>query len=152
MLKLLMKILIIILIVSFPSTSFAQSPPQMTTLSKDQKAPWTGTLFNPEAIVKMITENEAALEQCNNNGQEKLDKEKAKCDFLQERAKIVAELQKQQFDSILKIKDKEIDNLHDIIKKSNSNNHVWWFAGGTAIGVVTSIAIFYAAVEITSEN
>ena len=33
------------------------------------------------------------------------------------------------------------------LEKPNKNSH-WWFAGGMVAGIVTSVVIFYAAVEI----
>ena len=149
MLKLMKKILIIILIVSIPFPLFAQ--PLMTDLQSGQKAPWPGRLFNAEAISKMIVENEIALEQCKNDGQQELDREKARCEFLLENAKTTIELEHKKNDEIIKLKNKEIDELHEIIATNlnNADNYIWWFTGGVIIGITTSITIFYAAVEVS---
>tara|TARA_Y100000310_G_scaffold201429_1_gene201516 strand:+ start:8218 stop:8610 length:393 start_codon:yes stop_codon:yes gene_type:complete len=126
----------------------AQERPLMTDLTKGQAAPWNGRLFNSAAIAKMVVENELALEHCRNETDRVFKKEEARCEFLLENARIIAETRQRQFDAILEIKDGEIDKLHEIIKNSdNSDNYIWWFVGGAVIGIVTSITIFYAAVE-----
>ena len=59
---------------------------------------------------------------------------------------------KKKYDEILDIKDDEIDRLHMIIENTNSSdNYIWWFVGGTTTGIVVSVAIFYAAVEISNK-
>ena len=50
--------------------------------------------------------------------------------------------------SLLKIKNDEINRLRDILKDNPNDYNHWWMAGGVVAGIVTSIAIFYAAVEI----
>ena len=59
---------------------------------------------------------------------------------------------KEKYDSILKIKDEEVNRLQKFaLERPNKNSH-WWFAGGVVAGIITSIAIFYAAVEIKETN
>ena len=59
---------------------------------------------------------------------------------------------KKKYDSILKIKDEEVERFQKLaLEKPNKNSH-WWFAGGMVTGIVTSVVIFYAAVEIGDKN
>ena len=62
--------------------------------------------------------------------------------------KVEVDFLQKKYDSILKIKDEEINRLQKFaLEKPNKNSH-WWFAGGVIAGIVTSVVIFYAAVEI----
>ena len=79
-------------------------------------------------------------------------KEKAKCDLLVSTTKVEIDFLKQKYDSILKIKDEENNRLQKFaLERPNKNSH-WWFAGGVVAGIITSITIFYAAVEIKETN
>jgi hypothetical protein len=51
-------------------------------------------------------------------------------------------------DSLINIKNNEITRLQDLVKKDPNDHTQWWFAGGVAIGIVVSIGIFFAAVEV----
>jgi len=58
---------------------------------------------------------------------------------------------KEQNTSLLKIKDAEILRLQELALKNPNENSHWWLGGGIVIGIVTSITIFYAAVEVGRE-
>ena len=45
-------------------------------------------------------------------------------------------------------KEKEVVQLNEIIKDEISDHSHWWFASGILAGVLLSIGIFYAAVEV----
>ncbi len=126
----------------------AQSAPKVVTLAKDQKAPFAGTLLNPAAVAHTIAEKEGVANQCKLT-QEYIEKrEKAKCDLLIATAAARLEATKTTLDSILAIKDEEIERLSKVaLSRPNRYNH-WWFAGGVATGIITSITIFYAAVKV----
>ena len=57
-----------------------------------------------------------------------------------------------KYDSILKIKDEEANRLQKFALERPNKNSNWWFAGGIVAGIVTSIAIFYATIEIRENN
>ena len=62
--------------------------------------------------------------------------------------KVEIDFLQKKYDSIMKIKDEEINRLQKVaLERPNKNSH-WWLAGGMVAGIVTSIVIFYAAVEI----
>jgi len=55
---------------------------------------------------------------------------------------------KQTHKELLIQKEKEIAQLNEIVKDEiNDHSHIW-FATGTALGILLSIGIFFAAVEI----
>ena len=130
--------------------SYAQDEtPKITTLAKGASAPFAGTLLNPPAVAHTIAEKENVVNQCELSKQYIEGREKTKCDLTVNSAKASLEALDVKHSSIISIKDEEIQRLNKIaLERPNRYNH-WWFAGGTAVGIVTSIVIFYAAVEVT---
>ena len=53
----------------------------------------------------------------------------------------------------LKLKNQQIDSLDEALKNElgKKDNSQWWLAGGVVIGIVLSIAVFYASVEISKK-
>ena len=133
-----------------PILAHAQPAPKVVTLAKDQRAPFAGTLLNSAAVAHTIAEKEAVTNQCKLTQEYIEQREKAKCDLLVATAGVRLEASKTALDSILKIKDEEIERLSKVaLDRPNKYNH-WWFAGGVATGIITSIAIFYASVEVVN--
>ncbi len=146
--KLLNKIMAIILLVAFPMLVFAQEAPKIKPMNKGEAAPFSGVLFNSAAVAQSIAEKEYNAEQCRLRIGHVEQKEGAKCKLLVTTSIAEMNFLKQKYDSILKIKDEEVNRLQKFaLERPNKNSH-WWFAGGVVAGIVTSIAIFYAAVEI----
>ena len=150
-LTLLNKIIAILLLVTFPVLSFADAP-KIKPMNQGEIAPFPGVLFNSEAVAQSIAEKEYNSEQCRLRTAHLEQKEKIKCDLLVSTVKVEVDFLQKKYDSILKIKDEEVNRLQKLaLERPNKNSH-WWFAGGIAAGIITSIAIFYAAVEIRETN
>ena len=150
--KLLNKIVAIILLVTFPVLAFADDVPKIKPMNQGEVAPFAGVLFNSAAVAQSVAEKEYNSEQCRLRIDHMEQKEKAKCDLLVSTTRVEIDFLKQKYDSILKIKDEENNRLQKFaLERPNKNSH-WWFAGGVVAGIVTSIAIFYAAVEIRETN
>jgi hypothetical protein len=131
--------------------AYADEAPKITDVAKGQKVPFAGTLLNPSAAAQLIAEKENVKEQCSLSKAYIENKEKTRCDFLINTANSHLDASKATLDAILAIKDEEITRLNSLaLERPNKNNH-WWFAGGIAAGVITSVVIFYAAVEISHE-
>ena len=147
------KILISVLFFLLASSVvYAQGGPKIITLAKDQKAPFHGTLLNPAAVAHMVAEKESVENQCKLIKQYTEEREKAKCDLLVNTASVRLETLRLERDSIIGIKNDEIERLSKIaLERPNRYNH-WWFAGGVATGIITSITIFYAAVKVQEVN
>ena len=45
-------------------TSFAYADPQFVKLEEGESAPFTGRLFNDEAVTKLVVEDKFKVEQC----------------------------------------------------------------------------------------
>jgi len=148
---LLNKIIAILLLVTFPALALADIP-KIKPMNQGEVAPFSGVLFNSEAVAQSIAEKEYNADQCRLRIGHIEQKEKIKCDLLVSTVKVEVDFLQKRFDSILKIKDDEVNRLQKIaLDRPNKNSH-WWFAGGVVAGIITSIAIFYAAVEIRETN
>ena len=150
--KLLNKIIAIILLVTFPTLAFADDTPKIKPMNQGETAPFAGVLFNSAAVAQSIAEREYNAEQCRLRIGHIEQKEKIKCDLLVTTVKVEIDFLQKKYDSILKIKDEEANRLQKFaLERPNKNSH-WWFAGGIVAGIVTSIAIFYATIEIRENN
>ena len=133
------------------STSFAQTTTstngKFTFLDKGEKAPFAGTLFDPVATAKILADKEKARQECDLRIGYETDKLKTRCKRDVELLASALEIEKKKYNLIVSAQDEEIMRLQNIARDS-SNHDLWWFSGGVVIGVVTSIAIFFAATEI----
>ena len=146
--RLLSKITAIVLLMTFPMLVFAQETPKIKPMNQGEIAPFAGVLFNSAAVAQSIAEKEYNFEQCRLRIGHIEEKEKIRCDLLVSTVKVEINFLQQKYDSILKIKDDEVNRLQKFaLERPNKNSH-WWFAGGVVAGIITSVAIFYAAVEI----
>jgi len=121
---------------------------KVTVLSQGAKAPYTGILFDIPAATKIRLDKEFAQKEF----ELKLDLEKKllttehnlKLNALQ----IQHDTLKSKTDTLLAIKNDEINRLQELLKDSPNDWNNWFFAGGVIAGVLLSVGIFYAAVEI----
>ena len=118
-------------------------------MSLDEKAPYAGVLLDPVAASKMIVDQRylrSVIEL-------ELRKE-----FQQELAnkRLAFDLLKVEHDSLQKIykettllRNQQINDLNLLLKEEMSNDYTeWGVMGGVALGIVLSVAVFYASVEI----
>ena len=144
--------LISIQLVMMPALARAETDPpagKVTNLQKGQQAPYAGVLLDPVAASKMIV-NERFI---------RLETELSlRKEFSLEfsRKALAFDLLKTEHDTLrnihqqtLKIKEQQIADLNVLLRKqASSDNTEWWLAGGVVIGIVLSIAVFYASVEV----
>jgi hypothetical protein len=54
----------------------------------------------------------------------------------------------------IKLRDQQIDTLDKALKveMGKSDNSQWWLAGGVVVGILLSVAVFYASVEVVNKN
>ena len=150
MFKRVLIYLISILLVVLPNKSLANElEGKVTSLALEEKAPYAGILLDPIAAAKMVVDQKFLRSQI----ELELRKE-----FQQELAdkRLSFDLLKVEYDSLKKIHDEttllrnqQIDDLNEFLKEEMNNNYAeWWMLGGVAIGIVLSVAVFYASVEV----
>jgi hypothetical protein len=148
MLKL--KTLTIVLIISLflPSITYADDA-IMVDLTKGQKAPFNGTFLNLTAMAEIAAASELQKSECELREKFAIEREKTKCDFVVANVNASLSALEIRYKSILDIKNEEIDRLTSIVIEQPNNHSHWWFAGGAVVGMLTSIAIFYASVQVS---
>ena len=121
---------------------------KITALSINQKAPYAGILLDPFAAAKInadkkysLIENQLKLDyeikKLNAEHNLKLSTLQAKYDSL-----------KESTGSILTLKAQEIERLQEIASETPNDYAALWASLGVVAGVLLSIGVFYAAVEV----
>ena len=121
---------------------------RITSINEGDTAPFSGILLDSIAGAKFI----AKSKYCGEELELRLKKD---CQLELAGKQLAADLLQGQYDSLRSTheqlmiqKEKEIVQLNEIIKDEIDDHSHWWFAGGIIAGIVLSIGIFYAAVEV----
>ena len=148
----LSRILVLIVIFSLvPSDLFAQEAeeePQFTQLEAGEPAPFAGTLFNPTATAQLIADREFRLTDCDLRVNYEINLLTAKRDLEYNLLQVRYDSLEERSTALSNLRDQEITDLQEMIRKHPNRNSHWFFAGGFIVGAATSIAIFFAAREI----
>jgi len=152
--KKLLSVFVAICLVLVPTSIKAQEVEslegQIVPVEKDQKAPFSGLLLDTAAAVKITTDKKYSLLE----GELKLDyelkKQAAEFQLKLDSLQVSYDSLREKTDSIITIKNNEITRMQELIKEDPNDYTSWWFAGGFAIGVLVSIGIFFAAVEVSN--
>jgi hypothetical protein len=152
--KKLLSVFVAICLVLVPTLVKAQEVEslegQIVPVEKDQKVPFSGLLLDTAAAVKITTDKKYSLLE----GELKLDyelkKQAAEFQLKLDSLQVSYDSLKEKTGSIITIKNDEITRMQELIKEDPNDYTSWWFAGGFAIGVLVSIGIFFAAVEVSN--
>ena len=123
----------------------AQAAPQFTLLGKNQMAPFKGALFNPEAIAEVLAKSQFVKEEYELKLGYEIEKQKLEYVLAIDTLNLHIASLKEEHEVVVGAKDKEIDDLHKLIKNHSPATNVWWALGGGAIGVATTAFIVHVA-------
>lgn len=136
--------LFIIFFLFFSSQSYA-SDGKFTFLQEEQPAPFTGTLFDPEATARLLANHKFLKEEYDLKLGFELQKQEAKYELKIDQLNITIDTERERFATTLDLKNAEIEQLNKIIaKKPGKNALMWGIIGGFALGVGTTVGITYA--------
>ena len=150
MLKKNLVILLSILMIFLPVQAIAAQSLDgtVTSLNIGEPAPYAGILLDPIAASKMLVDQNYL----------KLELElKLRKEFQEEFAskKLAFDLLKTEHDSLsklhfetMKLKNNQIDRLNETLKEEINDHSQWWLLAGTIAGIVLSVSVFYASVEV----
>ena len=138
------KFIAILLLSIMPLQLFADELPTITPIQKNQRAPYSGVLYNATAVAETIAQREARLSQ-----------HKLNIDLLKEQLKIQCDLQldnlsaeldscEDQYSEMLAIKDMQIGKLQELVLDAPNEHSHWWFGGGVLVGMLTTVGVVYA--------
>jgi hypothetical protein len=146
--KRILSVIMSLVIIMLPVHAYAQEAEgQAVSLEKGQLAPYSGILLDIPAAVKINTDKKYSLLEYELKLDLQLKKITAQHQLALGNLQARYDSLSERHTSILSIKDDEIARLQELVKDDPNDYTMWWFAGGTAIGIVLSVAIFYAAVE-----
>ena len=141
--------ILVSLLVFQPFALAQEEEPVITDVREGQSAPFTGTLLNPAAVAQLFAEQEANQTECELRIQYAEDRQQQLCSLSLDSTVASLEALQERYNSIMEIKDGEIERLTEIaLEADNGDYSHWWFAGGIVIGVATTIGIAFAINEI----
>ena len=144
--------LLLVALMAIPTVAFADTPevppqPQITSIAKDQPAPYSGVLLNTVAAAKIFTEKEFVGMECELRIEYAVQKEILRLNLLLETSQATVESMDKKYTSLLDIKDQEIKRLSKVASEKGDYSSLW-FAGGVVAGIITSVAIVYAVNKV----
>ena len=145
-------------IAATPIAASAEAPPpspEITTLGKGriralnrgQHAPYSGILLDNIAAAKAIVDSKYSQLRFDLRLEFEIKKIQTEHELKIGNLQTRFDSAKLRNESLLEIKNDEINRLQEIIKDQPSNNSHWWAVGGFVVGALVSIGIFYAAAE-----
>ena len=146
-----MKILPLILcfLMIFQTTVFAAG--KSTTLKKDQKAPFPGTLLDSKAIAEILAKTKKLKEELKLKLTQQKEKLKIQHDMRYNLLKVDFSALQKRSDDIIKLKNEELTRLQKHAFKRPGRHSHWFFAGGVILGVAVTIAITAIIVKATTD-
>ena len=134
------KLVTLILLFFIPSIAFAE--PQITPLNQNQRAPFSGVLYNTEAVAEMVAWKETLVQQHQLALDELKEVLEAQCALQVSNVQAEVDACNDRYDEMLGIKNQQIVKLEELALESDHST--WWFAGGIVLGIVSTVAITYA--------
>ena len=123
---------------------------RVTSLSIDERAPYSGILLDPVAASKMIVDNKYLKIEIELELRKEFQRDLAEKTMAYNLLKVDYDFLKKVHEDTLVVKEKQISDLNLLLKEemSKEDHTEWWILGGVTIGIVLSLGVFYASVEI----
>lgn len=145
---LMLSFIIVMLPITVKAQEIDELKGQIVPINKNEKAPFSGVLLDTVAAAKVTIDKKYSLLESKLKLDFELKKLKAEYQLKIDSLQLSHDTLKLKTDSLINIKNNEITRLQDLVKKDPNDHTHWWFAGGVALGIVVSIGIFFAAVEV----
>ena len=138
----LSRFIIIVLCSTFLSTAHAND--QIVTLKKNDPAPFAGTLFSTSAAARIAIELENKDTTCGLKISEAVDKQKAFDKFQLDLKQASLDACVEKYTVVVDLKQQQLNDLTDQLKKNTGPQPAWWFAGGIVGGVAVTVLSAWA--------
>ena len=142
------KFLIITSVLILSSTSLGNES-RIEVINKGTPAPFTGVLIDSKTGAKILAEKEFAKERCQVEVEYEKKKEKSRCELETARKISDTEFELAKTKVLLETSNKENERLAKVVEETSEDYSSFWFVGGTLSGILLSVGIFYASVQIT---
>jgi len=135
---------LILFFLAFSSQSFA-SGGKFTFVQEGEPAPFTGTIFDPEATARLLANSKFLKEEYSLKLGFELDKQQAQYELKIDQLSITIDTERERYETTLNLKNTEIEQLNKIIaKKPGRNALIWGIVGGFVVGVGATVGLSYA--------
>ena len=122
---------------------------RVTSLSLDDPAPYSGILLDSIAASKMIVDQKYLRIEVELGLRKEFQKDLAEKRMAYDLLKINYDSLRKIHDQTVIIKENQINDLNLMLKEEMKPDHAeWWILTGVATGIILSVAVFYASVEI----
>jgi len=142
-----MKIVTMLTIIAFSTVSFAQET-KIEVINKGTPAPYTGVLIDSKTGAKILAEKEFAKERCQVEVEHEKQKAESRCELDTARKVSDTEFELAKTKVLLETSEKENERLTKVVEETSEDYSPFWFVGGTLSGILLSVGIFYASVQI----
>ena len=112
--------------------------PKFTSIEKGEEAPFSGRLFNDEALAIIIVDKKFEGKECELRVSYEVDLMKAHEKYKYDILSATCEADDMRLSELINIRDQENKYLREQIKPNRSG---WWLAGGFITGMATAIGI-----------
>lgn len=113
-------------------------------VKEGEKAPYTGYLFDPEGLIKIITNKNLELQQLKIEKDSEIKSINIQLESQKKQYELELRVNKELNDNVVKLKDDKIKELEDSKKYDDIK-----LIGALTLGMALSVTIFFAAVKIT---
>ena len=121
-----------------------------TTLKKDQKAPFAGTLLDTKAIAGILAQTKKLKEELKLKLTQQKEKFKIEHDFKYNLLRADFSSLEKRTNELIILKDGELVRLQKLVLKRPGRHSHWFFAAGVVVGVGVAIAITYVVTNAIS--
>ncbi len=136
-----MALLLSLLII--PSVSLANEG-KFSRIAPGQTLPFAAWCFDDTAMARVKATIEFSTKNCELKTEMALAKQKANFNLKIDNLQVRYDTLKTSSDEIIAIKNKELEELETAALKRPNDYSYFWFGGGTAVGILTTLAVVYA--------
>lgn len=135
--------IIILLFFLFSSNAFANEG-KFKLLSKGYRAPYSGVLFDKNAVSSLLAMKDRLVTECDLNMEFEINKLSTTHKLEIDKLKLDMKYLKDQHTIEMNGKKLQVANLQKELKKRNGVNKSWYIVGGFAVGVLTTTTIVWS--------
>ena len=114
---------------------------KFTFLQENEPSPFVGTLFDPEATARLLANNKFIKEEYDLRLGFELKKQEKTFNLQIEQLQITLDTERQKCETIISVKDQQIQNLNDLLSKKPTMAAWHGYLGGFLIGSAATLVI-----------
>lgn len=135
----MIRALVLAVALGIAAPSVAHADEVVTTVTKGERVPFDGTLFNTEAAAKLLSDLKFTEHQCQIRTEKELGEQKARMQFQIDKLEAKVELGETLCDQRLSIRDEQINMLITDLERARKPNRTGWYVGGVVSGIALTV-------------